>query len=70
MSRMGNYFMSLREDNWHFYDDEVEALQKQFDANEITKREYDLAMVQLTYDMKEQEDREDLIAAGRGHLLR
>lgn len=53
-----------------WFDDEVEALRKQLEAGEITRREFDLAMSQLTYDMKEQEDREDIIAAGRGHLLR
>jgi hypothetical protein len=53
-----------------WFDKEAEALDDQLARGEITIEEHRREMRLMVQDAKEQEDREDIIAAGRGHLLR
>lgn len=53
-----------------WFDKEAEALDDQLARGEITIDEHRREMRLMVQDAKEQEDRQDIIAAGRGHLLR
>ncbi len=53
-----------------WFDKEVEALEQQLAEGQITRAEFQKEMNELRRDAQEQEDREDIIASGRGYLLR
>lgn len=53
-----------------WFDREVEALEQQLEAGEITQAEFRREIAALRRDARDQQDREDIIAAGRGHLLK
>lgn len=53
-----------------WFDKEVEALEEQLAVGHITPKQFAEALRELQRDAKAQQDREDIIAAGRGHLLR
>ena len=53
-----------------WYDKEFEALERQLARCQITMRQFCRELRELNRDAQEQQDREDIIAAGRGHLLR
>jgi polyhydroxyalkanoate synthesis regulator phasin len=48
----------------------MDAIYEQLNRGEITRDQADDYARELHRDAKDQEDREDIIAAGRGHLLR
>lgn len=51
-------------------DKEMEALERQLEEGRITQQEFRAYARELERDAQDQEDRADIIAAGRGHLLR
>jgi hypothetical protein len=51
-------------------DKEMEALERQRDEGVISDAKFKAYARELMRDAQEQEDREDIIAAGRGYLLR
>lgn len=53
-----------------WFDREMAALKQQRDADEITESQFRQEVASLRRDAREQQDREDIIAAGRGHLLK
>lgn len=53
-----------------WFDREMAALEEQLESGEITQQQFRREVVSLRRDAQEQQDREDIIAAGRGHLLR
>ena len=53
-----------------WFDKEADALDDQLARGEITADEHRREMRMMRQDAQEQEDRQDIIAAGRGHLLR
>lgn len=53
-----------------WFDREMDALERQCRNGEITFDEYRREVAALRRDAQEQEDRESIRAAGRGHLLR
>jgi len=53
-----------------WFDEEVEALEEQLRRGEINLMQYRQYVREMRQDLQEQQDREDIIAAGRGHLLR
>lgn len=50
--------------------DEIDALDLQLEQGEITREYHWQEVLELQRHAKEQEDREAIIAAGRGHLLK
>ena len=53
-----------------WYDKEVEALEKLYEDGQISQLEFKFEMQQLNHDAKEELDRQAIIDAGRGYLLR
>lgn len=53
-----------------WFDEELAALQEQLENGEITLNEFNVYVHELRQDLEEQEYREDMISAGRGHLLK
>lgn len=53
-----------------WFDKEMEALDWQLNRGLITPSEFRDAERELKADAKKQQDREDIVAAGRGHLVR
>lgn len=49
---------------------EMEALEHELEEGRITRQEFRIFARELERDAQDQEDRENIIAAGRGHLLR
>ena len=52
-----------------WFDAEADALDEQLERGEITHEQHRAEMREMSRDAQEQQDREDIIAAGRGHLL-
>lgn len=52
-----------------WFDLEVEALEQQLGSGEIDLKTFRREMADLRRAAQEQEDRENIRAAGRGHLL-
>ena len=53
-----------------WFEEEMAALERQLMNGAISHEDFDRHVRELRRDAQEQEDREDIIAAGRGHLLR
>lgn len=53
-----------------WFDREMEALEQQLRHGEIDMTTFRCEVASLRRDAQEQEDRESIIAAGRGHLLK
>jgi predicted transcriptional regulator len=53
-----------------WFEEEMEALERQLMNGAISHEDFNKHVRELRRDAQEQEDREDIIAAGRGHLLR
>lgn len=53
-----------------WFEQEEVALEALFRCGEITREEYQREMRALRRDAREEEERAEIIAAGRGHLLR
>ena len=53
-----------------WFDKEMEALEEQLIRGDISMSEFRAASRDMQRYAQEQEYREDIIAAGRGHLLR
>ena len=53
-----------------WFDKEMKALERQRDEGVISDQKFKAYARELQRDAQEQEDRDDIIAAGRGHLLR
>lgn len=53
-----------------WFDREMAALEVQLEEGEITQAEFRREVASLRRDAQEQEDREAIRAAGRGHLIR
>lgn len=49
---------------------EMDALQARYERGDMTKQQYDAEARSLLRDADEQQTRQDIIDAGRGHLLR
>jgi hypothetical protein len=56
--------------NWNQFEREEDALVEQLNNGEITREEYNREIRELRAAAREQKDREDIIASGRGYLLR
>lgn len=52
-----------------FYDEEIAALELDLAAGYITSEEYHKHLYELQEEYKEMKYRQDMIDAGRGHLL-
>lgn len=57
-------------EDYEWFDQEVEALENQLLNGHITQEEYRRSLFELRQDLEEAQYRDDMIAAGRGHLLR
>ena len=53
-----------------WFDKEMEALEQQLERGEISREQFHRERRQLQRDAQEQDDRADIIASGRGYLLR
>lgn len=62
--------VNLTDTQMDWFDRECEALERQLANGEISQSEFHREMAELRRDAKEQDDREAIIDAGRGHLLR
>lgn len=53
-----------------WFDEEIAALERQLHNGSISQEDFNRHVRELRRDAQEQEDREAVIEAGRGHLLR
>lgn len=51
-------------------DPELAALRRMYEQGEITAEKYRQKRAAYTRDVEAEQDRRDIIAAGRGHLVR
>lgn len=52
-----------------WFDKEMEALERQLDEGQITQREFQRECALLRRDYQEEQYRQDMMDAGRGHQL-